>query len=67
MHALVPAILVGAGGLDELGPHPQAQPPDAELREPAQGAGSEGLAIARMIISDCDGTLVDDEVEAAAK
>lgn len=45
VHALVPAILVGAGGLDELGSNTEPQPPDAELQEAAEGTGGEGLAV----------------------
>ena len=45
MHALVPAILVGGGGLDELRPDPEPQPPDAELREAAKSTGGKGLAV----------------------
>ncbi len=45
MHPLVAAILVGRGGLDEFGSDPQPEPPDAELREAAEGTGGEGLPI----------------------
>ena len=45
MHPFVPAILVRGGGLDELGPHPEPEPPDAELGEAAEGAGGKGLPI----------------------
>jgi hypothetical protein len=44
---LVAAILVRAGGLDELGANPESEPPDAELGEPAEGAGGEGLPVIR--------------------
>jgi hypothetical protein len=45
VHPLVPAVLVGAGGLDELGADAKPEPPHAELREAAEGAGGEGLAV----------------------
>jgi hypothetical protein len=45
VHPLVAAILVGAGGLDEFGADAEPEPPDAELREAAEGTGGEGLPI----------------------
>jgi hypothetical protein len=42
---LVPAVLMRARGLDELGADPEAEPPDAELGEAAEGTGGKGLAI----------------------
>jgi hypothetical protein len=45
VHALMAAVLVGTGGLDELGPNPQPEPPDAELREAAERTGGEGLPV----------------------
>ena len=45
MHPLVASILMRAGGLDELGAHAEPEPPDAELGEAAEGAGSKGLPI----------------------
>lgn len=47
VHALVPAVLVPAGGLDELGANPQPEPPDTELGEAAECAGGKGLPIVR--------------------
>ena len=45
MHAFMPAVLLGAAGLDELGQDAQAHPPGRELREPRQGVGGEGHAV----------------------
>jgi hypothetical protein len=39
MHAFVTAVLLGMGGLDQLGTDPQADPPDREAREAADGGG----------------------------
>ncbi|MBA3316877.1 MAG: dihydrofolate reductase family protein [Gemmatimonadales bacterium] len=39
VQSLVPAGLLGMGRLDQLGEDPELEPPEAELREPAPGAG----------------------------
>jgi hypothetical protein len=45
MHALVPAVLVGTRGLDELGEDTEGDPPDGELGEPSDGDGGERVAV----------------------
>ena len=48
MHPLMPAVLVGAGGLDELGPNAEPEPPDGELAEAVERVrGREGHAVNR--------------------
>jgi hypothetical protein len=47
MHPFVAAILLGRGGLDELGADAELEPPDAKLREAPEGARGEWLAIVR--------------------
>lgn len=42
VHALVPAVLVGAGGFDELGADPELDPVDGKLGEAGDGDGGEG-------------------------
>lgn len=44
MHALVLAVLMGRGGLDELGQDADLDEPDTESRQAPQGVGSEGRA-----------------------
>ena len=45
MHPFVAAILLGGGGLDELGADAELEPPDAELREATKRARGERLAV----------------------
>jgi hypothetical protein len=42
VHALVSAVLVGTGRLDQLGPDPELDPVDGELGESGDGNGREG-------------------------
>jgi len=41
VHALVPAVLFGMGGFDQLGVDAEADPPDRQQREAAQRGGGE--------------------------
>src|SRR2546421_1032798 len=45
MHPLVPAVLLGMGGLDQLGMNAEADPPHRERRESAEGTGSKRRAV----------------------
>src|SRR6202008_4231533 len=45
VHALVPAVLLGVRGLDQLRINPEPDPPDAQLRQASQRARGEGHAI----------------------
>ena len=41
VHAFMPAVLLGGGGLDQVGQDAEAHPPDREGREPAERLGGE--------------------------
>lgn len=45
MHAFVPPVLLGVGGLDQLQIDPEPHPPHGELGEPPQRAAREGHAV----------------------
>ena len=45
VHVLVPAVLLGRGGLDELGQDLELDEPDGEPGEASEGVGGEGSAI----------------------
>ena len=45
VHVLVFSVLVGAGGLDEIGHDPELDEPDREPGEAAKGIGGEGRTI----------------------
>ena len=45
VHALVAGVLLRGAGLDEVGQDAKLDEPDGELREAAQGHGSEGCAV----------------------
>jgi len=45
VHALVPTVLLGRGGLDEVGQDPEFDPPDREPGEACEGHGSERRSV----------------------
>ena len=45
MHALVPSVLLGMAGLDELWVNAQANPPDGESAQSADGRRRKGHAV----------------------
>lgn len=47
MKAFMAAVLLGAAGLDELGPDAELDPPDGELGEAGDGGAREWIAVVR--------------------
>src|SRR2546430_16312271 len=47
VHPLVPAILLGMRGLDQLGPNAESHPPHRERRQSAQRIGGKRLPVVR--------------------
>ncbi len=45
VHVLVLSVLLGAGGLDEIGHDPELHEPDREPGETAESIGSEGRTV----------------------
>jgi len=45
VHALVPTVLLGMRGLDELGTDPEADPPHRKRRQSSEGRGGERHAV----------------------
>src|SRR3989441_12426407 len=51
MHPLVPAILLGVSGLDQLRPNPEPDPPHRERREPPRAFDAKGAPLSVRIRS----------------
>jgi hypothetical protein len=45
VHPLMPAVLLGAPRFDQLGINTEADPPDRQFGEPAQGSGGKGCTV----------------------